>query len=336
MISKLLPFLALSIGLGLTAWLVSAATLAAIFHSVAEIGWGIAAIVAVRAIVIATNGLAWARLLAELSNVPSRIFILLRWIREAIDVTLPVAYIGGGLVSARMLSFWGPSGSMATAGLVADVFLQTIAQALFALSGATLLARIVGPSTILPPVLWGAAAACIVLGAFYVVQRHKGARAIELVLAALVARMASKAHKGVAGYQTAIDEIWRRPRYVLIALLVHALAWAVGTLEVLLTFYFLGKPLLLEQAVILESLGTTISIAAFFVPGSWGVQEGGYILVGQMLGLPAHLSLSLSFVKRVPDFVLGLPGLAVWQGIEMRRARWMQPQRSPPTISKPK
>jgi hypothetical protein len=166
----------------------------------------------------------------------------------------------------------------------------------------------------------GAAAACIVLGAFYIVQRHKGARAIELVLAALVARMASKAHKGVAEYQTAIDEIWRRPRYVLIALLVHALAWAFGTLEVLLTFYFLGKPLLLEQAVILESLGTTISIAAFFVPGSWGVQEGGYILIGQMLGLPAHLSLSLSFVKRVPDFVLGLPGLAVWQGIEMRRA----------------
>jgi hypothetical protein len=50
MISKLLPFLALSIGLGLTAWLVSAATLAAIFHSFAEIGWGIAAIVTVRAI----------------------------------------------------------------------------------------------------------------------------------------------------------------------------------------------------------------------------------------------------------------------------------------------
>ena len=136
---------------------------------------GIAAIVTVRAIVIATNGLAWARLLAELSNVPSRIFILLRWIREAIDVTLPVAYIGGGLVSARMLSFWGPSGSVATAGLVADVFLQTIAQALFALFGATLLARIVEPSTILPPVLLGAAAACIVLGAFYVVQRYKGA-----------------------------------------------------------------------------------------------------------------------------------------------------------------
>ncbi len=98
--------------------------------------------------------------------------------------------------------------------------------------------------------------------------------------------MASQAQKGVAEFQTAIDVIWRRPGYVLIALLVHALAWAFGTLEVLLTFHFFVRPVLLEQAVILESLGTTISIAAFFVPGSWGVQEGGYILIGQMLGLP--------------------------------------------------
>jgi hypothetical protein len=100
------------------------------------------------------------------------------------------------------------------------------------------------------------------------------------------------------------------------ALLVHAVAWVFGTLEVLFTFYFLDCSMPLEHAVILESIGTTISIAAFFVPGSWGVQEGAYILVGQMIGLPPYLSLSLSLVKRVPDFLLGLPGLAVWQGIE--------------------
>ena len=99
-------------------------------------------------------------------------------------------------------------------------------------------------------------------------------------------------------------------------LLVHVLAWTFGTLEVLITFYFLDTPVLLEHAIILESLGTTISIAAFFVPGSWGVQEDGYILIGHMLGLPTSLSLSLSFVKRVPDFVLCLPGLAAWHRIE--------------------
>jgi hypothetical protein len=88
--------------------------------------------------------------------------------------------------------------------------------------------------------------------------------------------------------------------------------------EVLLTLHFMGGPVTLEKAVILESLDTTISVAAFFVPGSWGAQEGGYILIGQMLGLPAHLSLSLSFVKRIPDFLLGLPGLLVWQVLEAR------------------
>ena len=65
--------------------------------------------------------------------------------------------------------------------------------------------------------------------------------------------------------------------------------------------------MLLEQAAILESIGTTISIAAFFVPGIWSVQEGGYILIGQMLGVPPYLSLSLSFVKRVPTFCSTFP-----------------------------
>jgi glycosyltransferase 2 family protein len=188
------------------------------------------------------------------------------------------------------------------------------------LFGAILLVNVVGASTILPPLLLAAAAAFLVLGAFYVVQRHKGARAIELALAVLFARMVPQAQKGVAEFQTATDAIWRRPGYVLIALFVHVLAWTFGTLEVLLTFYFLGRPVSLEHAVIFESLGTTISVAAFFVPGSWGVQEAGYVLIGQTLGLPPYLSLSLSFVKRVPDFLLGLPGLAVWQGIEARHA----------------
>jgi glycosyltransferase 2 family protein len=225
-----------------------------------------------------------------------------------------------------MLTFWGVSGATATAGLVADVFLQTSAQVLFALFGAILLVKVVGSSAILRPLLLAATAALLVLGGFYVVQRHKRVRAIELALATRFARIAPQAQKRVAEFQTAINAIWRRPGYVLIALLVHAVAWAFGTLEVLITLYLLGRPVPLEHAAILESIGTTISIAAFFVPGSWGVQEGGYILIGQMLGLPPYLSLSLSLVKRVPDFLLGLPGLVVWQGIEASRpslrAKW--------------
>ena len=317
---KFLPFLALSVGLTLTVWFIFATSPSAIYQNLTEIGWGVSAIVTVRAVVIATNGLAWAALLPRQRSVPTHVIVLLRWIREAIDVTLPVASLGGGLVSARMLTFWGVAGAMATAGLVVDVFLQTSAQAMFAGLGAVLLFRVAGPATMLQPLLFAAAAAFLVLGAFYLAQRHKGTRAVELALATLFARMVPQAQRGVAEFQAAVDAIWRRLSHVLIVLLIHLLAWTFGTLEVLLSFYFFGRPVPLAQAVILESLGTTISIAAFFVPGSWGIQEGGYILIGQILGLPPHLCLSLSFVKRIPDFLLGLPGLAVWQRIEARHA----------------
>ncbi len=54
----------------------------------------------------------------------------------------------------------------------------------------------------------------------------------------------------------------------------------------------------------LESLGASISIAAFIIPGSWGVQEAGYVLIGHMLGVPIQFSLTLSLVKTNPGLVV--------------------------------
>ena len=317
---RLVPFLALSLGLAFTVWLVSAATLSAVLHSFSEVGWGVAGVVAVRATMVATNGVAWSRLLAHLTGVRTGVFVFLRWLREAVDVLLPVAYVGGGLVGARLLTFWRVPGAVAVAGVVADLLLQTIAQALFALAGALLLARLIGPAVVLPAVLLGIAIATAALGGFYLVQRYAGARFIDRVFMMVSARLAARAQAAEPGFRAAMERIWHgRRRYVAVALFVHALAWLVGTLEVWITLHFIGWPVTLEKAVILESLGASIAVAAFFVPGSWGVQEGGYILVGHLLGLPMHFALTLSFVKRIPDLVLGVPGLAAWYGLETRR-----------------
>jgi hypothetical protein len=58
------------------------------------------------------------------------------------------------------------------------------------------------------------------------------------------------------------------------------------------------------------------------------VQDGGYVLIGQMPGVPTHLALSLSLVKRVPDLLLGAPGLLAWRIVEAgrllsRAQRWL-------------
>ena len=319
MIRRLLPFVALSIGVAVTVWLIAAARLTSVLDSIAQVGWGIVAIVAVRATMIAINGLAWRLSLSKLIAVPVSVFPLLRWIREAIDVLLPVASIGGSLASARLLTFWRVSTAMALAGVFADVFLQTVAQAIFAFAGALLLARMVGVGMLLPQLLFGVAAATAVLGGFYLLQRYGAARWIDRAMSALAVRTAWRAQRGEIGLQSAMDKIWRDRRLSLAAaLVIHVIAWVTGTLEVWLTLHFMQWPASLEQAIVLESLGASISSAAFFIPGSWGVQEGGYILIGHLLGVPAHLALSLSLVKRVPDLVLGTPGLLAWRIVEAR------------------
>ena len=52
--------------------------------------------------------------------------------------------------------------------------------------------------------------------------------------------------------------------------------------------------------------------AAFAIPGAFGVQEGGLILLCAIFGIPSEAALGLSLVKRIPDLVLGVPecGLA--------------------------
>ncbi len=316
---KILPFVLLSLGLALTVWLVSAASLSAVVESVREVGWGALGVVAVRATMIALNGLAWGRLLANVSSVRTRMVVLSRWIREAVDVLLPVAGIGGGLVGARTLTFWNVPAALAIASVAADLLLQSVAQALFALVGAACLVQLVGASAVLSGALVGFAAVVAMLCGFYVVQRH-GARFINRAFVAVAERLALRTSERDSGFRAAIESLWhgRRPAIVA-ALALHGMAWTAGTLEVLITLHFMGWPVTLEQAIILESLGASISSAAFFIPGSWGAQEGGYLLIGQMLGLPPHFALALSLVKRIPDFALGIPGLVAWQATEARR-----------------
>jgi glycosyltransferase 2 family protein len=279
---KIASFLGLSLGLALTAWLVSAASLTAVIQSITTIGWGVLAVVAVRAVMIAANGVAWAVLLAHLIKVPKHVFVLLRWVREAVDVLLPVAYVGGGLVGARMLTFWRVSSALAVASAAVDLFLQIVAQALFALVGALFLMRLIGIRSVLPDAILGAIAGVIALGGFYIVQRYGGARAIDRAFVLLSSRVTSHAQETAEpGFQLAMDAIWNVRRfYIVMALLVHAFAWTFGTLEVWFALHFMGWPVTLEQAVVLESLGASISIAAFLIPGSWGVQEAGYVLIG--------------------------------------------------------
>ena len=307
-------------GLALTAWFISKVGIPLLLAGFNAVGWGVLLVITVRAAVVVTNGVAWSRLLARLSKVPLWVFVCLRWFRESADCLLPLAGISGAVIGARALTFWNVRGALSVASVVADLLLQTTAQVLFALVGLTVLwPQLEGSGAWL--VIGGAAiVASIVLGGFYAVQRHGGAHVIDRAFVLISAQVASGRQYAGPGFHDASEKIWHGRRgYVFADLVLHVVAWTIGTLEVWITLHWMGLSVSVQQALVLESLGTSISSAAFFVPGSWGIQEGGYILIGQFLGLPVEASLLLSLVKRVPDLVLGVPGLAAWYAVETKQ-----------------
>jgi glycosyltransferase 2 family protein len=222
------------------------------------------------------------------------------------------------VVGARVLTFWNVSGPTAIASVVADVLLQTSAQTIFTLFGALLLAQFVGANAMLWTLV-GTAAAMLILGMFYVVQRYVGAPLVDRTMAALSLRWLGPQESAGPQLQDAIEAIWRSHGRVIATLVGHLTAWVTGTFEVWVALRIIGRPVSLETALILESVGGAIGIAAFFVPGAWGVQEAGYIFIGQLVGLSTETALVLSLIKRVPDFVLGIPGLFAWYALETRR-----------------
>ncbi len=54
------------------------------------------------------------------------------------------------------------------------------------------------------------------------------------------------------------------------------------------------------------------------------MQEGGFVVLAALFGIPSDVAISLSLTKRIRELAIGLPGLAAWQFQELRRRRAKQ------------
>ena len=261
--------------------------------------WVIPIAVAVHALQLAISGRAWRLLLGEGAPGQGRMAVL-RWLREAINSMLPVAQIGGGVATVRMLARSGVSLTHATAATTLDVMMESVAMAPPVLAALALLGA--GEPTGL---IWGFVALLLGLGGFFVAQRMGLFRLAERF--------------GLPGLHDALLELHGEWRRLLGAGLWHLLAWVLGTAETWVALYAMGAETSLVAAFILEILGMVARSAGFAVPGALGVQEAGFVVVGHLVGIPADSAIAVSMIKRVRELVVGLPGLIVWQAHEGRR-----------------
>ena len=290
-----------------------------VFSAVASVGWGLGLVVLARVAAVAGAGLAWRALMSGAAPPPLAVFVGLRWIRESVNALLPVGQVGGEFVGARLLTFFGVAGGPAGAGVLVDLLLQVVTQFLFTVLGFGALVALGGDAALVRWVGVGLLAAAPALVGFFLAQRLGLVLLVERLLVGAAGRWRWAALGGVANLHDGVQAIYRDGRRVLAGAVLHMAVWFVGIAEIWLALRFMGHPVGLVEALVLESLSHAVRSAAFPIPGGLGAQEGGFVVLSGLFGFGPEIALALSLVKRVPDLVLGLPGLLAWQALESRR-----------------
>jgi putative membrane protein len=241
------------------------------------------------------------------------------WIRESVNGLLPVARIGGEVVSYRVLTRMGFKPVPVAASLISDITLSMVSQFLFTVAGLVLLLIRIEDAAVVWRVVGGLLVFLPMLTGMFAIQRigivNLGARLVGMLFGDRWSELVGNASR----LDRVLRLVYRRFSRVVMAVVWQLFGWVLGTGEIWLALQFLGHPVDLYDSFLLESTAQAISSAAFVVPGAIGVQEGGFMLFGAMLGLDPQVALAVALARRIRDILVFAPGLVLWQLGEVRR-----------------
>ena len=260
--------------------------------------------------IIALLGLAWWAIHRSDPRPGLLDFIWARAVRDASAEALPFSQLGGYALGARALSLAGADVTAAGASTFLDLILEFAAKIPYMFFGLALLAyvRSDGPGTAAVAVLCLCALAALPflrtplqrLARINLFPGWRGLRSMRRRAALALGRMTAKGE----GFS--------------ISILLHLACWVLGAGETWLIFHLMHVTISLRAALVIDSLVGAIRAASFFVPVAIGVQEGGYVLLCGLFGIPPATALAFSLARRARDILIAGPVLLSWQWREAR------------------
>ena len=311
-------WLGLAIGLAIAVSLVAWQGAATVAHLLASTDWKLVlvGVFAVPQLLLSTAS--W-RLLFPQDGAPRFALTLLAlWIGYSINLMLPVASIGGDVVRARLVASWSGRPRDAVASVIVDKTVLVATLPVLGVIGTAALLRVPGAAS-LPTAIGVVILLAIALIVLVLVQRA-GVFAFLALRAVRLARRAGwedlVAH--ASDLDAAIRALYARPARVAASCGLRVLARLSLSGEVWLAARLLGHPITIADAVLLKSFTIVARAAAFPVPAGLGVQEGTFVALGALIGLPPDVALATSLATRVREIVSSVPGLLAWQTVEGR------------------
>jgi putative membrane protein len=310
-------------GAGLIGLLVYLADLDVVLDAVTVIGWGFAALLLLRVAVLVVDSHSW-RCLVDRGDPPTlRSAVYQRWVGESVSVMLPFATIGGELARVRVIVLTGMGGALGFASVIVDGVVAVLSQFLFLCLGIALFAQTAtGTETVNQSILVGTGALLLALLVLWVTIRRGG---LGRLAGILKTDLASERVVWLADAMGSVDRIiadisgdWRG---MVRAVSWRFIGWLLGAIEIWAVLYLLGRPISIEDALILDALASAVRTAFFFIPGGLVVQEGAMLAVGAVLGIDSNSILVAAVIKRAREIFFSIPGLLAWELLESRSFR---------------
>ena len=293
-----------------------------VLEAAVSLGFGGLALVGiVRLGVIGLEGSAWFVVSRGLIGGRPADFVWARLVREAAGEVLPFSQLGGYAAGVRALTLAEVNPLPATLSTFADLIAEFLAKFPYLALGLALLSWMRARESFVP-LLFVLLAGLVVLG--FALKRLLSRRAI---LDGLSDRMRAHwpvlASGGAGGEASTFAELLSPDWRMGVAILLHFTGWILGGFETWLLFHLMHVQIGLPQAIVIDSLLSTVRTLAFFVPASVGVQEAFYALLGGLFGITPVEAIAFSLARRARDFAVGIPILLTWNVREARRV-WVK------------
>ena len=300
----------LALGVALLIGLVVGCDPVAVFASLRQLSWRFLVLLLFPAIpVMIFDTLGWRYAFLR-DRVPFATLLRTRLVGEAFNLVTPTA-LGGEGVKAWLLRDRLPLAESVPSVIIAKTTI-TLAQGVFLLLGIALASLGFGRSSLLLGMQWLLGLEVLALVAFIVVQTRGVAVWIVGLLERLGVRQEGAGHTAARVDHTLHTFYRHTPRRLTLSIAFHLAAWLLGAIESYLILQFIGLPVSLLAATVIEAFGTGVRFATFLVPASLGVQEGGFVVTFVALGLSASHGVAFGLVRRLRELVWIAVGLALF------------------------
>jgi len=232
---------------------------------------------------------------------------------EAINATTPTGMVGGEPMKAYLLKRYDVPMVEGLASLVTAKTAMVLAQILFMLLGICFMVMFLGGADY-HVVAAGLGVGMLAFGLLmlWMIQRYGIGMGLLTVLRKirLPVRFLESRETQLLDLDNTIREFYRERKSTFrVVVLIYFVAWAIETFEVYAILYFLGMDVTVLASFSIAAISVLIKGAGFFIPGSLGAQEGGYLFLLIAFGYDEVTGITFALIRRLREVLWIMVGL---------------------------